>query len=58
MQAQASESFLPAWLYTEPDVHRWDCSTYAGTVLASRHSHISACPWSVPGHPCWDGLCC
>ncbi len=31
MQALESESFLPAWLYTEPDVHRWDCSTYAGT---------------------------
>ena len=27
---QASDSFLPAWLYTEPDVHRWDCSSYAG----------------------------
>ena len=28
---QGLESFLPAWLYTEPDVHRWDLSTYAGT---------------------------
>ena len=28
---QALESFLPAWLYTEPDVHRWDCSSYAET---------------------------